>query len=239
MIFGSSIQHILLCNKPCYLSIHDSRTACFYTCPYGFKVFVFVNRLYSSGVSCVAFVGSMDRINNIFSIIICNFKEKIMILGRSRILELVEEKNLIENFDIDCLEGAGYDLRIGRVYKIKSESFLGKSERKTPLIGEEIADEHVLEPRGYRLIETIERVNMPADLTARVLPRSSVFRCGCAVITAVVDPGFGGTLTMGLRNLSSFNFKFEKEARIAQIVFESVDGETKVYEGKYQGGKVV
>jgi len=76
-------------------------------------------------------------------------------------------------------------------------------------------------------------------LMARVLPRSSLFRCGASLRNAVVDPGYNGTLTFGLKNESEFNFVVEKGARICQIVFEAVHGETKPYQGKYQGGKVV
>jgi len=80
---------------------------------------------------------------------------------------------------------------------------------------------------------------MPGNLVARILPRSTVFRNGCALITALVDPSFKGTLTMGLKNLSGFEFRFQPGARVAQLVFEEVSGETKPYEGHYQGGKVV
>jgi dCTP deaminase len=161
-----------------------------------------------------------------------------MVLGRNTILELVGG-GLIENFNIDSLGGAGYDLRLGKAYLLESDSFLGVSERKTPTVKEITAKKIVLKPEDYVLMETVERVNMPANLMARVLNRSTLFRCGCSLFNAVVDPGYKGTLTFGLKNLSDRNFTVEKGARIAQIVFEEVDGETTEYDGKYQGGKIV
>ncbi|MBD3387786.1 MAG: dCTP deaminase [Candidatus Altiarchaeales archaeon] len=161
-----------------------------------------------------------------------------MVLGRSRIEELVG-KGLIEGFSEASLGGSGYDLRLGRVYRLKSDSFLGVEGRKTPEVGELEGDRFVLKPGEYVLVETLEKVNMPVDVCARVLNRSTIFRCGCSLFNALVDPGFRGTLTFGLKNLSDREFTVERGARIAQIVFEEVEGETVEYEGKYQGGKVV
>jgi len=162
-----------------------------------------------------------------------------MILGKGKIMELVERKKLIDGFSEDSLGGAGYDLRAQKFFKPSSETHLGVSERRMPEITEIEGDRITLAPGDYVLIETKEKVNMPADVAARILPRSSVFRLGCDLATAVVDPGYKGALTMGLSNLSKHDFTIERGARIAQIVFEKVEGETVLYEGKYQGGKVV
>jgi deoxycytidine triphosphate deaminase len=162
----------------------------------------------------------------------------IMVLGRSRILELVRD-GLIENFAEESLGGAGYDLRLGKAYRLESDSFLGVSQRKTPNVSEIPSARVTLKPGDYVLVETVEKVNMPSKIAARVLNRSTVFRCGCTLVNALVDPGYKGTLTFGLKNLSDKEFIVEKGARIAQIVFEEVSGETVEYDGKYQGGKVV
>lgn len=162
-----------------------------------------------------------------------------MVLGRSEILKRVEDDKLLTNFSEDCLGGAGYDLRVAKAYTISSQSFLGVCDRKTPKITELTDESMILRPGSFILVETLEKVNMPEDVMARILPRSSLFRMGCVLATAVVDPGYKGTLTMGLANLSNHDFVFEKNARLAQIVFEEVKGETELYDGKYQGGKVV
>ncbi|MFH1722053.1 MAG: dCTP deaminase [Candidatus Altiarchaeota archaeon] len=162
-----------------------------------------------------------------------------MIVGKDGLRKLVEENHLLENFSMKALGGAGYDLRLDKIYQLKSESYLGVADRKTPEIREISFEEYTLNPNEYVLVETLEKVNMPENLMARILPRSTLFRCGVTLITAVVDPGFQGTLTMGLKNISNQEFKVERGARIAQIVFEEVAGKTEKYNGKYQGGKVV
>lgn len=162
-----------------------------------------------------------------------------MILGYEEILRRSRNEKLLEDYEEENIGGAGVDLRLKTVYRPKSDGFIGKSDRKTPEV-EELADERiVVEPGKYFLVETVEKVNMPEDLMARVLPRSSLFRCGASLRNAVVDPGYAGSLTFGLKNEGEFNFVVEKGARICQIVFEAVHGKTKAYSGKYQGGKVV
>jgi len=162
-----------------------------------------------------------------------------MILGKERIQELVEKSALLESFSQDSLEGAGYDLRIGRVYGLKGGGALLVDGKNNPDVEEIEGDEFSLKAGEFVLVESQEKVNMPNNLSARILPRSTIFRNGCALITALVDPGFKGTLTMGLKNLSSHEFRFQRNARVAQIVFEEVNGETEEYDGHYQGGKVV
>lgn len=162
-----------------------------------------------------------------------------MILGKSEILKLVKDKKLIENFEKECLGGAGYDLRIGKFYSASGQTYLGKTERKLPEIEEIQEDILLMKPGDYVLIETAESVNMPSDLAARVLNRSSLFRCGASTFNALVDPGYKGALTFGLKNISDHDFSIQKGARVAQIVFEEVKGGTELYKGRYQGGKVV
>ncbi len=107
-----------------------------------------------------------------------------------------------------------------------------------PELDEHTNDFYSLAPGKYYLCTTLEKVNMPLDLVAFILPRSTLFRCGVSLRTAVVDPGYRGILTLGIRNESEHEFALERGSRICQIVFSEVRGEATNYEGKYQGGKV-
>jgi dUTP pyrophosphatase len=107
-----------------------------------------------------------------------------------------------------------------------------------PELGEVTGDAFYLQPNEYYLCTTKEKVNMPKDLVAFIFPRSTLFRSGVSLRTAVVDPGYKGRLTIGIKNETSRRFVLEKNARIAQIVFSRIHGKATSYEGKYQGGKV-
>lgn len=161
-----------------------------------------------------------------------------MILGREQISELVKDKKLIEGFDEECLEGAGYDLRAAYFYRISGGAKLGKDGRELPDVEEINAHTYELKPGEYILIRTREWVNMPDDIGAFVTNRSTLLRSGLTTINAFVDPGFKGTLTFGLKNLSNHSFTLGKGARVVQIIFEKVEGKAKPYKGRYQGGRV-
>lgn len=162
-----------------------------------------------------------------------------MILGHSEIGKLVETEKLLEDVELKNIGGAGVDVRIGNAYKIRSGARLGVEERVLPQIEKIDGENFLIKPGEYILVETIEKVNMPNCLAARMLPRSTLQRSGVYLFTALIDPGYKGRLVFGMKNLGDYDFELEKGARIAQIIFERVEGETQEYSGKYQGGKIV
>lgn len=68
---------------------------------------------------------------------------------------------------------------------------------------EEEVETFNLEPRGFVLAQTLERVEMPNDLMGLVEGRSSWARAGLSVhLTAPkIDPGFVGTITLEITNM--------------------------------------
>ena len=55
-----------------------------------------------------------------------------MVLGPKKLLQLVKTKKLVENLserELTNPEGAGFDLRLGEVYKISGNAFLGETHR--------------------------------------------------------------------------------------------------------------
>lgn len=182
-----------------------------------------------------------------------------MILSAKKTLELNKKHKLIEGLserETNNPEGVGIDLRVGSVYELVGEGFLGETERKTPDI-KKIADikdgkrEVVLKPGDFVLVTTIETVNLPAEkitveggtkpthLIANVHPRSTLQRSGIYFRGTKTDPGYHGQLTFALANLSKSPFRLELGARIVNIVFEQVIGDIhRAYEGQWQGGRV-
>lgn len=98
-----------------------------------------------------------------------------------------------------------------------------------------IAQHITLEPHGFILCSTIEKVNMPDFLAARVCDKSTWARLGLAVQNTHFDPGFCGFPTIELTNHSSAYIEIEKGDPICQFVFEMLESPTeKPYRGKYQ-----
>lgn len=161
-----------------------------------------------------------------------------MYLGKAEILRRIKEAKLLEDSDIDNVQGSGVDLQIDSLLELRSEAHLGVEERRLPEMEEMDDDTYTLKPGGYYLCVTKEKVNMPPDLVAFMLPRSTLFRCGVSLRTAVIDPGYCGVLTIGMKNESEHEFTLQKGARVCQVVFSEIRGESENYNGRYQGGKV-
>ena len=181
-----------------------------------------------------------------------------MIISAKKVLELNKKYKLIENLSERewTPEGVGIDVRVGEVYKIEGEGFLGVVTRKTPKV-KKIADikegdkRITLKPGDFVLVKTIEKVNVPAEkivieeskepayLMLDVYPRSTLQRCGIYFMGTKTDPGYYGELTFALVNVGNSSFELELGARIANLVFKRVEGDIhRPYEGQWKGGRV-
>jgi len=173
-----------------------------------------------------------------------------MILGIKKLLQLVSERNLVENLcdrEINNPEGAGFDLRLGEIYELEGEGFLGVKERNTPnvkLISQynpskkEEENYFVFKPKKYYLIKTVEKVNLPIDLSGIIFPRTTLFRSGLGLFNGIVQPGYSGKLIFGICNLGKSDIKISLGARVVHITFHEIKGEGSRYRGQWQGGRV-
>lgn len=173
-----------------------------------------------------------------------------MIIGIKKLHQLVDEIKLVENLcdrEMNNPEGAGFDLRLSEVYELEGDGFLGVEERQTPeskLVAKndesknEQENSFVFEPGKYYLIKTMEKVNLPVDISGIIFPRTTIFRSGLGLFNGVVQPGYCGELTFGICNLGKSNIKVSFGARVVHITFHQVDGEGNQYRGQWQGGRV-
>lgn len=178
------------------------------------------------------------------------------IIGIDEVLKRVKKEKLIENLgkrELKNPEGVGVDLRLGAIYKIieggafiESDGKGGLGKRKgvkIKLVAEfkkraRKQAEVIIKPGDYYLVSTVEVINTPKDLMPVVYPRTSLFRAGLLLLNSKTDPGYKGTLTMGLKNLSEFEVKLQLGARICNIVFVKIDGQATTYRGQHQGGRI-
>jgi deoxycytidine triphosphate deaminase len=178
------------------------------------------------------------------------------VLGVDEILKRVKKEKLIENLgkrELENPEGVGVDLRLGAVHQIieggafiqgDSGQVLGNRKGvKTKLVaefkkGKRNQDWVVIKPGDYYLVGTLETINTPKDLMPVLYPRTSLFRSGLLLLNSKTDPGYKGTLTMGLKNLSDFEVSLQIGARICNIVFFQIEGKSVSYRGQHQGGRI-
>ena len=90
---------------------------------------------------------------------------------------------------------------------------------------------------SFVIAQTLERVELPLDLAARVEGRSSLARFGLTVhITAPkIDPGFNGNITLEMFNLGPFALKLSYGMRICSLTFERLGRPAnRGYRGRFQ-----
>lgn len=170
-----------------------------------------------------------------------------MILGPKKLLQLVKSKKLVEGLserELTNPEGTGFDLRLGEVYKISGSAFLGETHRKTAdikLVKSYDAKKKSsikIKPGDFYLVKTIEKINLPLNLSAVIIPRTTTFRSGLFLRTGPVQPGYSGELTFGLKNEGPIVVEIEMGARFSHIVFHEIKGSGSAYRGQWQGGRV-
>jgi len=170
-----------------------------------------------------------------------------MILSPKKLLKMVKTHKLVEGLserELTNPEGAGFDLRLGEVYKISGDAFLGETHRKTPDIESVIKHDGKktksikIKPGEFYLVKTIEKINLPIDLSAVILPRTTTFRSGLFLRTGPIQPGYSGELTFGLKNEGPIVVEIEMGARFAHVIFHEIKGEGSKYRGQWQGGRV-
>jgi len=91
---------------------------------------------------------------------------------------------------------------------------------------------------GSYIITYNETVHLPRNIMALATPRSSLLRCGVTVNTAVWDAGYSGRSQSLLVVYNSQGFRLQRNARIIQLVFFRLTGETEGYQGNYQGENI-
>jgi len=91
---------------------------------------------------------------------------------------------------------------------------------------------------GIYMITYNEVVRLPKNIMALGRPRSSLLRCGVSVGTAVWDAGYSGRSQSLLVVYNPRGFRVQRNARLTQLVFFELSGETEGYDGAYQGENI-
>ena len=94
-----------------------------------------------------------------------------------------------------------------------------------------------LMPSAY-IITYNEIVHLPKNIMALATPRSSLLRCGVTINTAVWDAGYSGRSQSLMVVYNPQGFRLQRNARIVQLVFLELTGETEGYHGAYQGENI-
>ena len=168
------------------------------------------------------------------------------ILSRDDILNMLgATPPLVENL-CDArqqVQPNGIDLTLKEVALFSSPGSLGPGNQNRVLAG---ASPLVFDglgridlSPGCYLITYNEVVNLPKNLMALAMPRSSLLRCGVSIHNAVWDAGYSGRSQSLMVVYNSQGFRLYRNARIVQMVFLSLSREVaQGYQGMFQGENI-
>ena len=151
---------------------------------------------------------------------------------------------LVEGYiDIDeQVQGNGFELTLRDVATLQTAGKIAMSNRQRVIsdlspLAFDSTESIELAPGSY-LITYNEIVHLPKNIMALGRPRSSLLRCGVNVGTAVWDAGYEGRSQSLLVVYNPRGFRLQKNARVTQLVFFELTGETEGYRGVYQGENI-
>lgn len=145
------------------------------------------------------------------------------------------------------IQPSSVDLRLGgtfRVFKNLHVPYVNpledeELEKYTETVELDDDEPFILHPGEFVLGTTLERVEVPPDLVARVEGRSSLGRLAVIIhaTAGFVDPGYRGQITLELSNLGPVPVALYPGMRISQIVFEQLSSEAERPYGSGRGSK--
>ncbi len=151
---------------------------------------------------------------------------------------------LIEGWlDLEAqVQGNGFELTLRDVAIFQTQGKIAVDNRRRVISGLaplafDGTGSIALSPGSY-MITYNEIVHLPKNLMALGRPRSSLLRCGVNVGTAVWDAGYSGRSQSLLVVYNPHGFSLQKNARVMQLVFFELTGETEGYNGIYQGENI-
>jgi dCTP deaminase len=184
------------------------------------------------------------------------------VLSDGTIRRLVDEGRIrIDPWDPEMVQPASVDLRLGasfRVFhnfRVPAIDLADPPKNLTEHVVVEDGESFVIHPGEFVLGRTEEWVELPDDVVARIEGKSSLGRLGLIVhaTAGFVDPGWKGTLTLEITNLTRVPIVLWPGKPIAQLSFMTLDraaerpyghpdlgshyhGQLEATESRYEGG---
>lgn len=173
-----------------------------------------------------------------------------MILADRDILERLRRGDIVITPapDLDTqLQPASLDLRLGydfQTFNYTRQALIDPGdpatfEQLTSLAQLEDGERFIVHPGEFVLATTLERIEIPTDLLARLEGRSSIGRIGIVIHSTAgyVDPGFKGKITLEISNLGKIAVALYPRMRICQIAFEEMSSAVNSGYGEKRGAK--
>jgi dCTP deaminase len=151
-----------------------------------------------------------------------------MVLSDKSIREEIDKGRIvISPLDSSDIQPASVDLHLDRkvlVFTNSRQPYIDVKEsleNLTELVEIQNGNPFILHPGEFVLGSTVEHIELPEDLVARLEGKSSLGRIGLVIHSTAgfVDPGWKGHLTLELSNLARLPITLYYGMKIGQISF--------------------
>jgi dCTP deaminase len=131
-------------------------------------------------------------------------------------------KPLVEPFDVELVNPASIDVRLGDTLLIESAE--GPELVRYPLGDHSQQNPYLMVPGQFVLAHTVETFNLPNSIAAQFMLKSSRAREGLEHLMAgYADPGFCGVMTLELHNSRQLHpVALWPGMKIGQMVFHQM-----------------
>jgi dCTP deaminase len=116
----------------------------------------------------------------------------------------------------------GYDVRVSRQFKVFTNALCATVDPKNfdPRSFVDFEGEYCLiPPNSFALAETVEHLEIPRDVIAICVGKSTYARCGIIVNVTPLEPEWRGKITIEISNTTPLPAKIYAGEGIAQILF--------------------
>ncbi len=155
----------------------------------------------------------------------------------------------VDPYDPACLQPSSVDLHLDREFRVFRNNrypYIDPRQAQpdlTEIVAVEDDEPFILHPGEFVLGQTLEWVELPDDLVARLEGKSSLGRLGLLIHSTAgyVDPGWKGNLTLELSNVANLPIALYCGMKIGQISFFKMSSPverpygSKELGSKYQG----
>jgi dCTP deaminase len=120
------------------------------------------------------------------------------------------------------LSSYGYDIRVGRHFKLFTNVYGAVVDPKhfNPTAFVDVdADYCVIPPNSFALAESVEYFEIPRNILAICLGKSTYARAGIIVNITPLEPEWRGKITLEISNTTPLPAKIYANEGIAQIIF--------------------
>src|SRR5882724_1481469 len=116
----------------------------------------------------------------------------------------------------------GYDVRVGRRFKVFTNARCAVVDPKNfdPASFVDIeGDFCLIPPNSFALAETVEYLEIPRDIVAICVGKSTYARCGIILNVTPLEPEWRGKVTLEISNTTPLPARIYANEGIAQLVF--------------------